>query len=301
MQKKILITGSSGLIGSYLGTYLTEHENDIFRLRRVKKNIGEHTILWEPVAGLIDPKRLENFNVIIHLGGENISAHRWSMQQKNKIKNSRVRSTRILTQTLINLQSPPELLITASAVGYYGHRNSKLLDETSSAGDLFLSEVCAEWEKVTEPAAAAGIRVVNLRFGMVLSMKGGALPRLLQLIKIGLGGTIGNGRQYVSWVTLEDVASAVIHIINTRQISGAVNMATPHPVTNRELTKILGQILRRPTVMRVPAFVLKLVYGQMAKELLLSSMRVYPAKLLETGFRFKHPTLESAVELLLDH
>ena len=155
MQKKILITGSSGLIGSYLGKYLSENENQIFRLRRIKKNIGEHTILWEPVAGLIDPKRLENFNVIIHLAGENISAHRWSNQQKMKIKNSRVRSTRILTQTLINLQTPPDLLITASAVGYYGHRGSDLLDEKCGAGEFYLSEVCEEWEKVTIPAAAS--------------------------------------------------------------------------------------------------------------------------------------------------
>ena len=301
MQKKILITGSSGLIGSYLGKYLSENENQIFRLRRIKKNIGEHTILWEPVAGLIDPKRLENFNVIIHLAGENISAHRWSNQQKMKIKNSRVRSTRILTQTLISLKTPPDLLITASAVGYYGNRDSELLDEGSGAGHLFLSEVCEEWERVTRPAAEAGIRVVNLRFGMILSKKGGALPRLLQLFNVGLGGVIGSGRQYVSWITLEDVASAVIHIINTTDISGAVNMVTPHPVTNRELTKILGRIIRRPTIMRVPALALKIIYGQMAKELLLSSSRVYPEKLIDTGYRFKHPTLESALIFLFEH
>jgi uncharacterized protein (TIGR01777 family) len=298
MQKKILITGSSGLIGSYLGTYLSENENQIYRLRRLKKNISERTILWEPISGLIDPKRLENFNVIIHLGGENISAHRWSNLQKMKIKNSRVRSTRILTHSLISLKTPPDLLITASAVGYYGHCESDLLDENSKAGNLFLSEVCTEWEAVTKPAAESGIRVVNLRFGMILSRDGGALPRLLKLVKIGLGGVIGNGRQYVSWITLEDVASAIIHIINTNEISGAVNMVTPHPVTNRELTKILGQILSRPTIMRVPSIVLKILYGQMAQELLLSSARVYPSKLLDSGYRFKHPTLESALKFL---
>ena len=224
-----------------------------------------------------------------------------SHQQKMKIKNSRVRSTRTLTQILIGLKTPPDLLITASTIGYYGHRNSDLLDENSRTGDLFLSEVCAEWEAVTKPAAEARIRVVNLRFGMVLSSEGGALPRLLQLINIGLGGVIGNGRQYVSWITLEDVASAVIHIINSEKITGAVNMVTPHPVTNRELTKILGQILRRPTLMRVPSIALKLLYGQMAKELLLSSTRVYPAKLLDTGYRFKYPTLESALKFISEH
>jgi uncharacterized protein (TIGR01777 family) len=299
MQKRILITGSSGLIGSYLNKYLSRNENQIFHLRRVKKNPSEHTILWEPVAGLIDPKRLENFDSIIHLGGENISAHRWSNQQKEKIKNSRVRSTRILTQSILSLKNPPNILFTASAVGYYGNRNSELLDETSSSGSLFLSEVCTAWEEVTKPAAAAGIRVINMRFGMILSTDGGALPRLIQLVKMGLGGTIGNGRQYVSWITLEDVARAIINMINRSEISGAVNMVTPHPVTNREMTKILGHILKRPTIFRVPALVLKLLYGQMAQELLLSSTRVYPSKLIETGFQFKYPILEKALHSLL--
>ena len=236
---------------------------------------------------------------MIHLAGENIGAKRWTPQQKQKIADSRIRSTSLLVDSISRLDNPPRLLICASAVGYYGNRGDELLTEASTPGNGFLCEVCRDWEAEALKAGSFGLRVVCLRTGMVLSREGGTLERMLPMFKMGLGGSFGSGNQYWSWIALDDFVRAVEFIIEHNQLSGPVNLVAPNPITNSEFTRTLARALHRPAFFPVPAPVLRLALGEMADSLILSSQKVQPKLLLDAGFNFNHPTLASALEAIL--
>lgn len=299
---KILVTGSSGLIGKSLIAFLTTGGHSVTRLvrRASSPNAGQEPIVrWDPVLGMIDHEGLEGHDAVVHLGGENIASRRWNERQKKAIRDSRLHGTRMLCDALLKLRQPPKTLVCASAVGVYGDRGDEILDEKSPAGDGFLAELCRDWEAATEPVRPRGIRVVNLRFGVVLSPAGGALAKMLLPFKLGLGGIIGSGRQYWSWIEIDDAIGAIQHALTSDQLSGPVNAVSPNPSTNRDFTKTLGHVLRRPTVFPMPAFAARLALGQMADEMLLASARVLPRRLEETGFVFRYPELEPALRHLL--
>jgi uncharacterized protein (TIGR01777 family) len=295
----ILVTGSTGLIGSSLVPFLTTGGHRVVRLVRTLDLSGKDAVYWNPAERQLDASRLEGLDAVVHLAGENIAACRWNAEQKARIRDSRVESTRLLSQALGQLKNPPHVLISASAVGYYGSRADSCLEESSTSGDGFLAETCREWEAATNPAASAGIRVANLRLGVVLSPAGCALASMLTPFRLGLGGPIGSGAQFMSWIALDDVLGAIYHALATREVQGPVNAVAPHPVTNREFTKTLGRVLWRPTLFPMPAFVARLIFGEMAEELLLASARVQPRALLSRGYQFRFPTLEPALRHLL--
>ncbi len=294
----ILVTGSSGLIGCALVPFLSAGGHRVARLVRSKTNMGEDRIFWDPDAGALDAAQLEGFDAVVHLAGETVVG-RWTTEQKARILDSRAKGTRLLSETLAKLARPPKVLVSASASGYYGNRGEEVLTEESSAGSMFLSEVCRVWESSTAAAVQRGIRVVNARIGFVLSAAGGGLAEMLTPFKMGVGGKVGSGRQYVPWISIDDVLGAFLHAIVTANLNGPVNVAAPNPVTNLEFTKTLGQVLRRPTVFPMPAFAARLVFGQMADELLLVSARAAPSRLLASGFQFRFPELEPALRHLL--
>ena len=291
---KILITGSSGLIGSAVIEKLQQESCEILRLVRVKSETSDP--VWDPEKGLIDKDRLTGIDAVIHLAGENIAAGRWTASKKARILDSRVQGTKLIAETIAALEPTPKVMISASATGYYGNREDEILDEQSRPGTVFLADVCKQWEQAADPARSAGIRVVHIRTGMVLSSKGGALPKMLRPFKIGLGGVIGSGRQYMSWIAIDDEVSAIWHILNNHHISGPVNLVSPTPVTNREFTKTIGKVIKRPTLFPVPGIALRTILGEMAGELLLSSTRAIPKRLLESGFEFKYAGLEQALK-----
>ena len=295
---RILVSGSSGFIGASLVPSLERSGYQVVRLMRSQPQSGEAAIQWDPAAGMLRAEQLEGCDAVVHLAGENIVG-RWTQQQKAKIRESRVRGTDLLAQMLARCSRPPRVLVSASATGYYGDRGDVPLHEDSFAGIGFLSDVCREWEAATAPAASKGIRVVHVRLGLVLSPQGGALAKMLLPFRLGLGGIIGHGRQYWSWVTIRDVLGAIRHAITTDALHGAVNVTAPQPVTNREFTTVLGRLLRRPTICPVPAFGVRLLFGEMADALLLSSTRVKPKRLLDTGYVFQDADLESALHHLL--
>ena len=243
--------------------------------------------------------QLEGQDAVVHLAGENIAGAPWSQERKKTIRDSRVVGTRFLCDSLLRLERPPETLVSASATGYYGDRGEEILREESGPGEGFLAEVCRDWEEATGEAVRKGMRVVNLRIGMVLSAEGGALAKMLPTFRAGAGGRVGSGRQYMSWIALPDLVDAIRHAIATDSLRGPVNAVSPHPVTNREFTKTLGHVLGRPTVAFLPAFAARLLFGEMADELLLASARVEPAKLLASGYRFRLPEVEGAIRYLL--
>lgn len=294
---KVLVSGAGGLIGAALVRSLHTQGNEVRALKRGAT--GGDTIGWDPEAGRLDPGALEGLDAVVHLAGENIAGGRWTAARKQRILASRVQGTQLLSQTLARLARPPQVLICASAVGYYGDRGAEQLTEDSSPGDGFLAEVCRAWEHAADPARTAGIRTVHLRFGMVLSAEGGALSRMLLPFRLGLGGRLGSGEQYLSWISLDDAVRALAHLLAHQDLSGPFNAASPHPCTNAEFTRALGQVLRRPTIFPVPAWVLRLVLGEMADELLLASTRAVPARLLASGFSFAHPELVETLRLLL--
>jgi hypothetical protein len=297
---RLAITGSTGLVGSEVVTVLSAAGHEVVRLVRRAPAPGEKAVRWDPERGEVDAAGLEGLEAVVHLAGENIASGRWNAARKAVIRDSRVTGSRFLCETLAGLARPPKTLVCASAIGYYGDRGADVLTEESSPGAGFLPEVCREWEAATAPAARKGIRIVALRIGMVLSQKGGALARMLPLFRAGLGGVLGSGRQYVSWVALDDLPFIVLHALQCGDLSGPVNAVTPHPVTNREFTEALGKALSRPTPLPVPAFALRLaVGGEMADALLLSSTRVIPRRLEETGYRFRFPELGEALRHLL--
>ncbi len=296
---KVLITGSSGLIGSALVPLLTSQGQSVTRLVRSRARLGEGEISWDPSAGNIDAGSLEGFDAVVHLAGENIAAGRWTAEQKTRIRDSRVKGTRLLAESLARLARRPAVLLCASALGYYGNRGEEVLQESSASGSGFLAEVCREWEAAAEPAAWSGIRVVNLRMGVVLSPEGGALAAMLLPFRLGVGGRIGDGKQYMSWIAIEDVVGACSFALKSEALCGPVNVVAPNPVTNLEFTKTLGRVLGRPTVFPMPAFAARLAFGEMADALLLASARLEPAKLLATGFKFRFTALQPALRHIL--
>jgi uncharacterized protein len=301
---KVLITGSSGLIGTALVRRLESESHTVTRLVR-KEPSGSRAgaVAWDPAAGTIDSQRLSDagpFDAAVHLAGAGIGDKRWSPARKRTILDSRTQSTRLLVDSLVALDSPPPVLVSASAVGYYGIRGNEELTEESSAGTDFLAEVCEAWEGAASPAATAGIRTVLVRTGIVLSPAGGALGKQLPLFRLGIGGRMGTGVQYRSWITLEDEIEVFMRCIADDSLSGPVNATSPTPATDGELAKALGAALHRPTVLAVPAPALRLVLGtEMAEELVLGGQRVLPAVLLSKGFRFAHTDLDEAVRSVL--
>jgi uncharacterized protein (TIGR01777 family) len=295
----ILVTGASGLIGSALVSSLTAAGHDVIRLVRSQPKPGEKAAHWDPMAGSIDVSGLQGVEAVVHLAGENI-AERWTAAKKARIRDSRVKGTQVLCEALTALTPLPKVLVSASAVGYYGDRGAEVLTEDSPAGAGFLAEVCRAWEAATEPAQQGGIRVVRSRFGVVLSAAGGALAKMLPPFRMGLGGVLGSGRQYMSWIALDDAVAAIHHAIVTDGLQGPTNAVAPHAVTNQEFTKILGKVLGRPTVLPMPAFAARLMFGEMADELLLASTRVQPAKLQASAYTFRYPELERALRHVLE-
>ncbi|MCY4487105.1 MAG: TIGR01777 family oxidoreductase [Deltaproteobacteria bacterium] len=290
---KILVTGATGLVGGALLPLLAGGGHEVVRLGRTAPEAGD--VRWNPERGVLDAGALEGVDAVVHLAGENIATGRWSAEKKRRIRNSRVRGTRLLAETLAGLERPPRVLVSASAVGFYGDRGDEELTEASPAGAGFLPDVCREWEAATEAAKGKGIRVVHARLGVVLSTGGGALAKMLTPFKLGAGGIIGNGRQYMSWITLDDTVAALGHLVATETAAGPVNVVAPAAVTNHEFTKTLGRVLRRPTLFPLPAFAARLAFGEMADALLLASTRVRPAALLESGYAFRHGSLEEGL------
>lgn len=295
---RVLLTGSGGLIGQALIAFLAADGHKVVPLKRSKTHATGRHIQWDPDAGIIDKDALEDFDAVVHLAGESIVG-RWTPQKKARIVESRAKGTRLLCETLAHLRSRPMVLISASATGYYGDRGAQVLDEESSAGSLFLSKVATAWEDATEPAKRYGIRVVNLRTGFVLSKAGGGLATMLLPFKLGIGGRVGSGRQYLSWIAIDDVVGAISHAMLSDSLRGPVNAVSPHPVTNLEFTETLGRVLWRPTILPFPAFAARMVLGEMANELLLASARVNPTRLLESGYEFRFPELKGALQHVL--
>ena len=296
MPAKILVSGSSGLIGAALIPALKSSGYGITSLVRGAAT-GKEEIRWDPARPLA-PESLSGFDAVVHLAGESIVG-RWTEGKKRRIRESRVKGTLRLAEALAQAPQRPRVLISASAIGYYGDRGEETLREDSASGSGFLPEVCREWEDATELATKAGIRTVQMRFGLVLSRFGGALQKMLPPFRLGVGGNMGNGRQWWSWIDIDDLVGAVQHVIKTETLRGPVNVVGPSPVTNAEFTKTLASVLSRPAILPMPAFAARLVFGQMGDELLLASQRVEPAKLLASGYVFQKPDLRLALSAIL--
>ena len=298
---KIAIGGSTGMVGSSLVSFLTTGGHEVARLYRSGPSLDDGTtnIVWNPANGTIDAPALEGVDAIVHLGGHNIAHRRWTDGMKRLIRDSRVNSTTLLAKTLAGLTNPPKVLVCASAIGFYGDRGQEVMNEESEPGPTFLSETCRDWEESTAAARDVGIRVVNLRIGVVLSPQGGALKKMLLPFKMGGGGVVGDGRQWMSWVCLDELPQIILHAIQTASLSGPVNATSPGTVDNREFTKTLGRVLNRPTIIPLPAFIVKLALGEMGKELLLGSTKTVPNRLQASGYEFAFPELEPALRHLL--
>jgi uncharacterized protein len=290
---KVLIAGASGLVGSALIPALEAEGAEVTRLVRTTAGTGE--IEWHPNHDQIDAAKLEGFDAVINFAGENIAGGRWTDEQKRKIHDSRVNGTHLLSEAMARLKQPPKVFLCASATGIYGDRGDEILDEQSDSGGGFLAGVCREWEQATEPAVAAGVRTVNLRFGPILAREGGMLAKLLTPFKMGMGGKVGSGKQYISWVAIDDALGAIKLALKDESIRGPLNIVSPHPVTNEEFTKTLGHVLSRPTALAMPAFAVRLAFGEMADEMLLTSQRVIPKRLKDAGYEFEYPELQGAL------
>ena len=288
---QIAVTGSTGLVGSALIPIVINSGHSAVRVSRPRD--------WDPDSGSVNARIFDGVDAVVHLSGESIASGRWTSAKKSRIRESRVKSTRLIAETLARLDRPPEVLVSASATGYYGDRGNEILREDSPPGQGFLADVCRQWEMATDPATRKGIRVVHLRTGLVLSKNGGALEKMLLPFRLGLGGKIGSGDQYWSWIALDDLCSAILHCIQASGLHGPVNMVSPSPVTNLEFTKALARVLSRPAVFPLPAFAARLALGEMADALLLASARVEPAKLQASRFVFKHTDIEASLRALL--
>lgn len=291
---RILVSGSTGLVGRALVSFLESGGHDVRRLTRGRSR-GEKEIEFDPEKGAAHPSEMEGFDAVIHLAGDSIAKGRWTDAKRRRIRDSRVGFTKCLSQTLAALRKPPSVLVSASAVGYYGDRGDRILRESDPPGQGFLSEVSLEWEGATEPAAHAGIRVVQLRTGLVLAANGGGLEPMLLPFSLGLGGPMGSGRQWWSFIAMDDLLYLIHHALMTETLHGPVNATSPAPVTNAEFTKALARVLRRPAVLPVPKPALDLALGAMAGPLLFASARVNPEKLLDSGFEFAYPSIDSAL------
>lgn len=290
---KVLIAGASGLVGSALIPALEAAGAEVTRLVRTSAGAGE--IEWQPNSAELDPAKLEDFDAIINLAGENIAGGRWTDDRKRKIRDSRVNGTHLLSEAIAKLKKRPSVFVCASATGIYGDRDDETLDEQSELGGGFLAGVCRDWEQATGPAIQAGVRTVNLRFGPILAREGGMLAKLLTPFKMGMGGKVGSGKQYISWVAIEDAVGAIKTALSDESVRGPLNVVSPNPVTNEVFTKTLGHVLDRPTALAIPAFAAKLAFGEMADEMLLVSQRVLPKKLTDAGYEFQQPELEGAL------
>jgi uncharacterized protein (TIGR01777 family) len=291
---KILVSGSHGLVGKALNNSLTSDGHEIIRLVRNKASaVGE--IEWHPDQGTLDAASLEGLDAVVHLAGESIASSRWSEDKKRAIRDSRVKGTALLSESLARLTHPPSVFVSASAIGYYGNRGDEVLTEESAPGDDFLAHVCVEWENATIPAIEQGIRTVHARFGIILDAHEGALSKMLTPFRMGVGGRIGNGKQWMSWIAIDDVVNGLKFVLSDNTTRGPVNFVAPNPVTNAEFTKILGRVLSKPTLFPVPEFGVRLAFGEMGEALLLSSQRVKSGVLTQ----FNWPTLDAALRHLL--
>ena len=295
---KIVLAGASGAVGSALVPALREARHDVLKLVRRDARAPDE-IAWEPAAGTIDVARLEGTEAFINLSGENVGAGRWSAARRERILCSRVDATRTLVTAMSKLTRRPAVFLSASAVGFYGDRGDEVLTEASGIGRGFLPEVCLAWETQANAARALGVRTVLMRFGVVLTRQGGALAKMLPIFRLGLGGRLGSGRQWMSWIALEDLIAAVLRALGDARWEGPVNFVAPGVVRNAEFTRALGRVLRRPAILPVPGWVLRAMFGRMADEALLASGRATPHRLSELGFAFRHPTLESALRAVL--
>jgi uncharacterized protein (TIGR01777 family) len=294
---RVAIAGASGLIGSALRTFLLGRGDSVVRLVR-RRAAAEDEAEWHPEEAVVDSSRLKRVDAVLNLAGENI-AQRWTEAAKKRILESRVVTTKVLAEAMIRMHQRPAVFASASAIGYYGDRGDELLDEESSPGVGFLPTLVSQWEGAAGAAAEAGVRVLALRLAAVLTPSGGILDRLLPMFRRGLGGRLGGGKQYMSWIAADDLVRAIHHALVTDELRGPVNCASPNPVTNAEFTRTLARVLRVPAVLPAPAFALRLAFGRMADEALLASARVQPSRLLATGFRFGQPELEGALRSVL--
>jgi uncharacterized protein (TIGR01777 family) len=295
---RILLSGAHGLVGTALIKALEPEGHEIFRLVRYAPR-DESEIEWSPDRYSIALARLEGFDAVVHLAGESIAEGRWTDEKKKRIRESRARGTQLLSDALANLTQPPKAFISASAIGYYGNRGDENLTEQSAPGDDFLAEVCVAWEKATSLATEKGIRTLNARFGIILDKEGGALAKMLPPFRMGVGGRIGSGKQWMSWIALDDVVGGIRFALSNDSLKGPVNFVAPNPVTNAEFTKALGHALSRPTIFPIPAFGVRLVFGEMADALLLSSQRVEAQNLIQAGYQFQYSKLPEALQHVL--
>ncbi len=299
MLSKVLVTGSNGMIGSAACAFFRSQGQSVIRLVRSKSHLNQDTIYWNPVTEEIHLDQLEGFDAVLHFAGDNISNQRWSRKKKESIFRSRCRDTWLLSQALSRLQRPPKFFFCASAIGYYGNRGDEILTEESLPGQGFLAELCIQWEEATQAAKDRGIRVVHGRFGAVLSPNGGLLKRALPAFRMGLGATLGTGKQYMSWICLSDLVRAIDFIREKTELSGTYNFTSFYPITNAEFTTTLARHLHRKAFLRIPAPILKILLGERGEALLLSSARALPKRLIQAGFTFSTPTLSEALAHLL--
>jgi uncharacterized protein (TIGR01777 family) len=298
---RVAITGSSGLIGSALVDSLKRDRHQVIRLVRSREQAGGGNVFWDPARGELDAAALEGMDAVVHLAGENIAGI-WTEAKKRRIRDSRVEGGRLVAEAIARLERPPRVYVSSGGVNFYGDdRGDEILDETSATGTGFLAQVAREWEAAAEPAARAGVRVVNLRFGVVLSRRGGMLQVMLLPFKLGVGGKLGSGRQWLSWIALEDAVGVIRFGMATETLRGPVNAMDPNPVRNEEFTRTLGRVLGRPTLLPVPEFALRLAPGEMGENTVLASQRAVPKRLLDAGYRFRYPHLEDALRAALEH
>lgn len=299
MSLRIAISGSSGLIGAAVVDFLLEKGHTVTPIIRSSTPLktNKRVIRWKILSGEIDKDNLENHDVVIHLAGANIASQRWTREFKQEIWESRIKSTALLCHTLSRLKKPPRVVLSASAIGYYGHvPPPEQKDESSPPGMDFMADLCQAWEGATKPAQDRGLRVVHMRLGMVLSPLGGALAKMLPVFKLGLGGKLSSGKQMISWVALDEIPRIIVYLLNNEKFSGPVNLVSPNAVANGEFTRILGAILKRPTLFPMPAFAIKMMFGQMGELLLLNGANIRPTNLLRGGYQFIYSDLQSAVE-----
>ena len=292
---RILITGASGLIGTALQRSFDEIGHELLLASRKEAKDSQH-IQWDVEKGFSEPERLEGIDAVVHLAGESVFGLSWSDAKKKAIRDSRVDGTRSVVEAISKLKARPNVLVAASAIGFYGDRGDEEMTESSAAGDTFLAEVSKEWESEARRAEDAGIRTVLLRTGIILSKDGGALGTMLLPFKLGIGGVVGSGKQWMSWISIDDHIRVINYAIENENVRGAVNSVSPNPVTNGEFTKTLGEVLYRPTILPLPSFAVNMVFGEMGDALLLASTRVMPKRLEDAGFEFKYPELKTAIE-----
>jgi uncharacterized protein len=295
---KIAVAGATGFIGSALTAHLGAVGHRVVRLVRQKPDTSRGDVVWDPGRGVLDPAAFDGVGAVVNLAGDPV-AERWTGERKRRIKSSRVESTALIAKTLVALPRPPRVFVNASAIGIYGDRGDEMLDERSAPGTGFLADVAQAWESAATPVAERGIRTVLTRFGIVLSAAGGALEKMLPPFKIGAGGRLGSGKQWMSWVTLDDVVSVIDFALASDRVSGPVNVVAPNPVINTEFTLELGHAVHRPAVASVPGFALRLAYGEMGEAVLLASQRVVPRVLEQAGYAFRHPFLQDAMRVAL--